>query len=130
MKDRSQSSSTPKKRSKSVRRLKSMPVWTKDAVLRELKNVADPDVRAKLAYFGVKVSKSYGISTPVLHAFARHIGKSQSLAEELWSSGIHEARILAALIGEPERITARQMERWVHDFDSWDVVDSACCYLY
>ncbi len=22
------------------------------------------------------------------------------------------------------------MERWVRDFDSWDVVDTACCYLY
>ena len=22
------------------------------------------------------------------------------------------------------------MERWVRDFDSWDVVDAACCHLY
>jgi 3-methyladenine DNA glycosylase AlkD len=22
------------------------------------------------------------------------------------------------------------MERWVREFDSWDVVDAACCYLY
>jgi 3-methyladenine DNA glycosylase AlkD len=66
----------------------------------------------------------------VLHAFARHIGKDQALAEELWSSGIHEARILAPLIGESEKITAAQMERWVRDFNSWDVVDTVCCYLY
>jgi 3-methyladenine DNA glycosylase AlkD len=87
-------------------------------------------VRAKLSYFGVNVPKAYGISTPVLHTFAKHVGKNQSLAEELWSSGIHEARILAALIGESERITAAQMDRWVREFDSWDVVDAACCYLY
>src|SRR5271168_353288 len=130
MKGRSQSSSTPKKRSKAGRDSKSPVRWTKDAALRELKQLADPKVRAKLSYFGVNVPKAYGISTPVLHAFARHIGKDQSLAEELWSSGIHEARILATLIGESERITAAQMERWVREFDSWDVVDSACCYLY
>jgi 3-methyladenine DNA glycosylase AlkD len=130
MKGRSQSSSTPTKRSNSARRSKSTRVWTKDEVLRELKNVADPKVRAKLSYFGVNVPKAYGISTPVLHTFARHVGKNQSLAEELWSSGIHEARILATLIGESERITAAQMERWVREFDSWDVVDAACCYLY
>jgi 3-methyladenine DNA glycosylase AlkD len=105
-------------------------VWTKVEVLRELKSVADPKVRAKLSYFGINVPKAYGISTPVLHAFARHIGKDQSLAEELWSSRIHEARILATLIGESEKITAAQMERWVREFDSWDVVDAACCYLY
>jgi 3-methyladenine DNA glycosylase AlkD len=130
MKGRSQSSLTPTKRSSAARRSKSTREWTKDEVLRELKSVADPKVRAKLSYFGVNVPKAYGISTPVLHAFARHIGKDQSLAEELWSSGIHEARILATLIGESEKITASQMERWVQDFDSWDVVDAACCYLY
>ena len=45
-------------------------------------------------------------------------------------SGIHEARILATLIAEAEKVTAAQMERWARDFDSWDVVDAACCYLY
>jgi 3-methyladenine DNA glycosylase AlkD len=123
MKGRSRSSSIPTKRSSSAPR-------SKAAVLRELKEVADPKVRAKLAYFGVNVPKAYGISAPVLHAFAQHIGKDQSLAEELWSTAIHEARILAALIGEAEKITAAQMERWVRDFDSWDLVDTACCYLY
>src|SRR5271166_5837562 len=130
MKGRSQSSLTPTKRSNSARRSKSTRTWTKDEVLRELKSVADPKVRAKLSYFGVNVPKAYGISTPVLHAFARHIGKNQALAEQLWSTGIHEARILAALVGESEKITAAQMERWVRDFDSWDLVDTACCYLY
>jgi 3-methyladenine DNA glycosylase AlkD len=131
MKARSRSSSTPKKRSSARRRSKSSTQKrTVAAVVRELKSVADPKVRAKLAYFGVNAPKAYGISAPVLHTFARHIGKDQALAEELWSTGIHEARILAALIGEPEKITSAQMERWVRDFDSWDVVDTACCYLY
>jgi 3-methyladenine DNA glycosylase AlkD len=130
MKVRSRSSSIPTKRSSSGRRSKATEKWTKDSVLRELKQLADPKARAKLAYFGVNVPKAYGISAPVLHAFARHLGKDQSLAEQLWSSGIHEARILAALLGESEKITAAQMERWVRDFDSWDLVDTACCYLY
>jgi|SRR5580658_1339554 3-methyladenine DNA glycosylase AlkD len=130
MKGRSQSSSTPRKRSSSARRQSAAEKLGKAGVLRELKELADPKARAKLAYFGVHVPKAYGISAPVLHAFARHIGKNQSLAEELWSTGIHEARILASLIGESEKITAAQMERWVRDFNSWDLVDTACCYLY
>jgi 3-methyladenine DNA glycosylase AlkD len=83
-----------------------------------------------MAYFGVNVPKAYGISAPLLNALARHIGRDQELAEQLWSTGIHEAKILAALIGESEKVTATQMERWVCDFDSWDVVDTVCCYLY
>lgn len=130
MKGRSQSSSIPTKRSSSRPGSKRPRGWTKAAALRELRNLADPKVRAKMAYFGVDVPKAYGISTPALHRLARRIGKDHRLAEQLWSTGIHEARILATLIGESERVTAAQMELWVRDFDSWDVVDATCCYLY
>jgi 3-methyladenine DNA glycosylase AlkD len=104
--------------------------WTKGRVLRELRNLADPKVREKMAYFGVIVPRAHGISAPVLHALARRIGKNHELAEEIWATDLHEARILATLIGESAKVASAQMERWVRDFDSWDVVDSACCYLY
>jgi 3-methyladenine DNA glycosylase AlkD len=140
MKARSRSSSIQKKPSSRARKSQSASTqsakeeprqaWTRATVLAELKTIGDPEVRAKMSYFGINASKAHGISAPVLHAFARHIGKNQDLAEELWSSGVHEAKILAALLGEAHKITAAQMEKWVCDFDSWDVVDSACCYLY
>jgi 3-methyladenine DNA glycosylase AlkD len=130
MKARSQSSSTPTKRSSSRLRANSAQKWTAPAALRELRKLADSKVRAKLAYFGINAPKAYGVSAPVLHAFARYIGKDQSLAEQLWATGIHEARILGALIGEPKKITGAQMDRWACDFSSWDIVDTACCYLY
>lgn len=130
MKGRSRSSSTPTRRSEQSYSRKAEPQWTKAAVLRELKGLADPQVRARMAYFGVNVPKAHGISAPVLHQFAKHIGKDHALAQELWTTGIHEARILATLIGEPEKVSTAEMERWVRDFDSWDVVDAACCYLY
>jgi len=99
-------------------------------VLRELKELADPKVRAKMAYFGVHAPKAHGISAPLLHRFAKQIGKNHRLAQQLWTTGIHEARVLATLIGEPEKVTAAEMDRWTRDFDSWDVVDAACRYLY
>ena len=130
MKARLRSFSTLTKPSSSARRAKPAVKWTKAAALRELQALANPKVRAKLVYFGVQVPKAHGISAPALHTLARRIGKDQAMAESLWASGIHEAKILTALIGEAEKITPAQMERWVRDFDSWDVVDSACCYLY
>jgi 3-methyladenine DNA glycosylase AlkD len=130
MKARSQSSSIPIRRSKASPRKPSGERWTKVAVLRELERLANPRVREKMAHFGVNVPKAYGISAPVLHDLARRIGKNHQLAEQLWSSGIHEARILATLVGESGEVTPRQMERWARDFDSWDVVDASCCYLY
>jgi hypothetical protein len=111
MKARSRSFSTPRKHSSHQPTLNSAQPWTKSRVLQELKALADPNPRAGLAYFGIDVPKAYGISAPILHKFARHIGKNQKLAEELWASGIHDARILAALIGEPGKVTPAQMER-------------------
>lgn len=103
---------------------------TKSSVLHDLHALADPKVRAKMAYFGVRVEKAHGISTPELHCLAKKIGKNHELANQLWESGIHEAKCLAAMIGEPGKVTAAQMERWARSFDSWDVVDGACCYLF
>jgi 3-methyladenine DNA glycosylase AlkD len=130
MKGRSRSFSIRTRRSSGRGVQEAVEPWTKAGVLRELERLANPRVRAKMAYFGVDVAKAHGISAPVLHRFARRIGKNHKLAEQLWASGIHEARILAALIGEPARVTAAQMERWARGFDAWDVVDAACCYLY
>jgi len=130
MKARSRSSSIPTKHSRQRRAQGHALRWNKTAVLRHLQGLADPKVRAKMEYFGVHVPKAYGISTPLLHQFAKRIGKDHRLARQLWTTGIHEARILATLIGESEKVTASEMDRWVRDFDSWDVVDAACCYLY
>jgi len=73
---------------------------------------------------------AYGVSAPALHKLAREIGKDHLLANELWACEVHEAKILASLIGTPEKATANEMEVWAKTFDSWDVVDTACCYLY
>jgi len=115
---------------RSVVSAQSKPLWTKAAVLQKLESLADSRVRAKMEYFGVRVPNAHGISAPVLHALAKQIGRNHALALELWGTGMHEARILATLIGDCEKVTAAEMDRWARDFDSWDVVDAACCYLY
>ena len=67
---------------------------------------------------------------PVIRKLAKQAGRSHELARGLWESGVHEARILATLVEEPARVTARQMDRWARDFDSWDVCDQACMNLF
>jgi 3-methyladenine DNA glycosylase AlkD len=130
MKGRSRSSSIPTKPSSRSTRPRATQQWTKAIVLRELKALADPGVRDQMGYFGVNVPKAYGITAPVLHAMSRQIGTNHQLAQELWGSGVHEAKILATLIGEPEKVTSAQMDRWAPDFNGWDVVDAACRYLF
>jgi 3-methyladenine DNA glycosylase AlkD len=103
---------------------------SKSSVLRDLRTLADPKVRTKMSYFDISVKKAHGISVPELHRLAKKIGKNHELANQLWASGIHEAKSLAGMIGEPEKVTAAQMDCWARDFDSWDVVDGTCCDLF
>src|SRR5215475_8204190 len=110
MKARSQSSSTRTKRSSQRRNLEDFRNWTAVVVLREL--------------------QASETSAPLLPALAKKIGRNHKLAHELWKSGNHEARILATLIAESDKVTSAFMENWAHNFDSWGVVDSACCYLF
>jgi 3-methyladenine DNA glycosylase AlkD len=49
------------------------------------------------------------------------------LAEQLWETGVHGARILASFVGDPKAISRSTMDRWAADFDSWGVCD-ACSY--
>lgn len=43
---------------------------------------------------------------------------------------MHEARMLAGLIDDPTAVTPLQMDRWVAEFDSWDVCDQVCMKLF
>jgi 3-methyladenine DNA glycosylase AlkD len=61
---------------------------------------------------------------------AKKLGKNHQLAQELWQTGIAEARIVASMIDNPEKLTEAQMEDWVKDFDSWDVCDQVCMNLF
>jgi len=100
-------------------------------VLRRLETLADQKALPGMARYGIAVDKALGgISTPALKKLAREIGRNHALAQELWDSGIHEARHLAAMIDELDQITETQMERWASEFDSWDVCDGCCNHLF
>jgi 3-methyladenine DNA glycosylase AlkD len=101
-----------------------------EEILKQLKSLSNPDAVAGMARFGINPTNTYGVSIPILRKMAKQIGKNHLLAENLWDSGIHEARILAPLIDPPEMVTEKQMEGWVKNFDSWDICDQCCSNLF
>lgn len=112
--------------------MKVMPTHRKTlkAALAKLKAAGNPGALSGMARFGIRAKKAYGVSTPQLRNMAKEIGRDHEFAQQLWASGIHDARHLAALVDDPAKVTAAQMERWARDFDSWDVVDGSCCHLF
>lgn len=89
--------------------------------------MANPKNVAGMARFGIKPkSKILGISIPNLRKLAKEIGNKHELALKLWNSGIHEAKILASYIDEPDKVSEKQMDARASNFDSWDVCDQVC----
>lgn len=83
-----------------------------------------------MARFGIDISKAYGVKIPEIRKIAKFYRYNHGLALELWSTNIHEARILATLIDKPDLVSTEQMDEWVSDFYSWDLCDQCCMNLF
>jgi 3-methyladenine DNA glycosylase AlkD len=97
-----------------------------EEIIGRLRSLSDPAAVAGLARYGINPEKTFGVSIPELRKIARECGKDHSLAQELWATGIHEARILASMVAAPVSVTEEQADAWVAEFDSWDVCDQCC----
>lgn len=99
-------------------------------LLQRLRKLSNPANVAGMARFGINPAKTFGIRIPVLRALAKEVGTDHELALALWDSGYHEARILASMVDDADKVTKTQMERWAGEFDSWDVCDQCCMNLF
>ncbi len=83
-----------------------------------------------MARYGIVARKAFGVSMGTMQTLQKRIGTNHDLAVELWQSGWHEARLLAAMVGDPARVTRREMDAWAADFESWADCDTVCFKLW
>jgi 3-methyladenine DNA glycosylase AlkD len=95
---------------------------TADDLIAGLRAYANPETLASQTRFGIRGSVRLGVSLYDLRKLAKGL-KDHQLAQDLWQSGIHEARMLAAMVDDPRQVTNAQLEAWVVEFDSWDICD-------
>jgi 3-methyladenine DNA glycosylase AlkD len=107
-------------------------------LLASLRSHANADNVVGMGRFGISSAGTLGVSMPVVRSLAqegkRRLGRDKparhELAALLWASGLHEARIMAALVDEPTLVTAEQADAWLAEVDSWDVCDQLCIVLF
>ncbi len=101
-------------------------------ILAELKRDGSPQFKADMAkrYGIITKAEVYGTTVATLRAMAKRIGYDHVLAEKLWATGIHDARMLATMVDDPALLTPVQMGRWVKDMDNWGLVDTACFHYW
>ena len=98
---------------------------TVDDALAALRGLAQPGRLQENARVAIPTD-GLGITVPALRVLAKTLRPDHALALELWETGIHEARHLAAMVDDPALVSEAQLEHWVRDFDSWDICDGAC----
>lgn len=86
--------------------------------------------REGMARYGIVAKKVFGVSMGTMQSLAKALGRSHDLARALWRTGWYEARMLAAMVGEPGRVTPAEMERWAKAFDNWAVCDTMTFALW
>jgi 3-methyladenine DNA glycosylase AlkD len=86
--------------------------------------------RDGMARYAITAPKVFGVSVATLHQMAKRLGRDHELALTLWETGWYEARMLAAFVDEPARVTSSQMDRWAKDFDNWAICDTHCFHLF
>lgn len=107
-----------------------MTELTANEILKWLHDNRNEDNITGMSRFAISGDSIMGISVPVLRAKAKKYPKNTLLAHRLWDSGIHEARIMASMIADPDTFTSNDMDRWCSEFDSWDVCDQCCLNLF
>ncbi|HJX45819.1 MAG TPA: DNA alkylation repair protein [Patescibacteria group bacterium] len=111
-----------------------------EGIIKKLKSFKNPKNVEGMARFGINPKYALGINIPILRKLAKDINKDpryknnsyklHQLAQGLWKSKIHEARILAGMVEASDLVTEKQMDSWTKDFNSWDLCDQTCMNLF
>jgi 3-methyladenine DNA glycosylase AlkD len=101
-----------------------------DRVVAWLRNTGTKHTRDGMARVALPCDKAFGVPVQTMQRYAKEIGQSHDLANALWDTGWYEARMMAAFLGESDRVTPAEMDRWSGDFDNWGIVDTVCFKLW
>jgi len=91
--------------------------------MKELKKMGTAQNRKVYARHGVG-EKMFGVSFANLNALKKTIKTDHALAVRLWDSGNHDARILAAMVADPQQLGSATLDAWVKVLDNYVITDS------
>jgi 3-methyladenine DNA glycosylase AlkD len=86
--------------------------------------------REGMVRYGIQAKNAFGVPMATLQTLSKSLGKNHALAIALWNSGCYEARLLASMVGEPERVTRAEMNAWAASFENWADCDTVCFKLW
>ncbi len=96
--------------------------------LKQLKALGNEKVRAQNAKSGAG-DNQFGVSLGEIRALAKKIRSNHELALSLWENGNVDAQFLAALLIQPKKLSAKEMDRLVRSVTFSRVADWLIAYV-
>ena|SRR6266571_9097773 len=97
-------------------------------ILDQLKALGTEQTRKTYRRHGVS-GDQYGVSYADLKNLKKKIKVNHDLAKQLWSSGIHDARILALMIADPQNVDSILLDSWANDLENYPLSDAFSRYV-
>ena len=94
-----------------------------DEAMTELEGLGTEQNRKIYRRHGVR-DDLFGVSYAHLKAMKKRIKIDQTLAEHLWATRNHDARILATMIADPNAIARKTLDAWSADLNCYPLSDA------
>lgn len=103
-----------------------------EELLNRIKRHATPAFKEQMSKrFGIQTQKAVGTPVTTLRLLAKGLPRpDQDLAEALWETNVHEARIMASMLADPARMTREKLDAWAQELNSWDICDLCANNLF
>ncbi|MDB5388057.1 MAG: alkylation repair protein [Planctomycetaceae bacterium] len=85
---------------------------TADAIIEELKTLGHASIKKVLLNHGAQ-EPLFGVKVEDLKKIQKRIKQDYQLALDLFATGIYDAMYLAGLIADDQRMTKRDLQRWL-----------------
>jgi 3-methyladenine DNA glycosylase AlkD len=100
-----------------------------DEVMEALKAAGTEQNRKTYARHGVKHAL-YGVSYADLGKLKKRIKVDHALALALWATGVHDARILSAMVADPDQADEALIDEWAQDLGDYVITDAFADYVF
>lgn len=103
-----------------------------EELVNRIKRHASPAFKTQMsARFGIQTELAVGTPVTTLRQIVKGLPRpDQELADALWASRIHEARIMASMLADPAQMTREKLDEWAADLNSWDICDLCANNLF
>lgn len=102
---------------------------TEAEVMAELRSLGTEQTRKTWTRHGVK-GEMFGVRYADLYRIQKKIKVDQELAEKLWKTRNHDARVLATLIGDPSSIKSTTLSEWVKQADNYVIAGGVATFAF